>query len=71
MLKIYRSGITNLKSEMKPGSMLIRDQKMYICCADKMLEIVELQQEGKRKIRANEFIRGFRDESQWTWQPNN
>jgi methionyl-tRNA formyltransferase len=52
-----------------PGKILTDHRSfMKVCCKDGYLKIAELQQEGKRRMSIEEFLRGFRLESdlmQW------
>lgn len=66
-LKIYTSRLTGHSSEgRKPGSLLNENHRLLFVCADELLEITELQQEGKKRMSAVDFIRGFHFEKQWT-----
>lgn len=40
------------------GKILINDDKFLVACGDKLLELFELQIEGKNKTTAQDFIRG-------------
>jgi methionyl-tRNA formyltransferase len=61
-IKIYKSQIAELHSvnEIKPGLCLNKEDKLFICCNDGYLEILEVQIEGKRKMSASEYLRGSR-----------
>jgi methionyl-tRNA formyltransferase len=43
-----------------PGSVRVAKREMFVACADAWLEVLELQQEGKRALGAEEFLRGYR-----------
>lgn len=60
VLKIYRSHLTGLGPTGMPGTADVTPTSLCISTADAMLEIVELQQEGKRKMGVEEFLRGYR-----------
>ncbi|MBI3195689.1 MAG: methionyl-tRNA formyltransferase [Ignavibacteriae bacterium] len=60
ILKFYRSQILN---DVRPGSsseVLIADKRLVVSCGNGAVEILELQQEGKRKMSAEEFLRGHK-----------
>ena len=61
-LKIFRAKIFNdiLSESQKAGSFFIRENKFIIHCGSGAIEILELQQEGKKKIKTLDFINGFR-----------
>jgi methionyl-tRNA formyltransferase len=42
------------------GSVLVKDERMFVACAQKTwLELLEVQLEGKKRIAAAEFLRGL------------
>jgi methionyl-tRNA formyltransferase len=59
IIKIYKSKLTNLKSEELPGKIIIENKNLYVEANDFLLQITELQFEGKKKITAVDFINGF------------
>ena len=65
MLKIYRSALTDVASVETPGTVIISEKKLLLQCGDRLLELLEVQQEGKKRISAAEFLRGFRAEKGW------
>jgi methionyl-tRNA formyltransferase len=69
-LKIYRSTIPLIQKETSPGQLLLMDKRLFIGCGDGLIEILDLQQEGKKRLPASEFIKGFRADKGWeaTWQ---
>lgn len=65
-LKIYASRLTgNSSAGTNPGSLIKTGNGLFIACADEMLEIMELQQEGKKRIKSGDFIRGFHFDKHW------
>ena len=66
-MKIYRtklpSSIDVEINDAEPGEILVseRSDKIYAVCTDlNLVQILELQIEGKRKLSAEEFLRGFK-----------
>lgn len=59
-LKIFRTAMTNDKLRMTPGSVLIEHGKFFVQSSDSTIEILELQQEGRKRMTAEEFLRGYR-----------
>jgi methionyl-tRNA formyltransferase len=55
-LKIFSTSIFDLRG--KPGEILRKDDKLLIGTVDRALSLVEVQLEGKRRMRAVEFLRG-------------
>lgn len=42
----------------KPGELFLEDNKLFVKCKDKAIEIKTLQLEGKKAMEANEFLKG-------------
>jgi len=57
--KIYDSSLTQ-HCCTSPGLLKILDGKLLISCIDHWLEINELQSPGKKRMKAEEFLRGLR-----------
>jgi len=60
MLKLWKVGIASEDEnvEAAAGQIRIQDNAMFIGTADKPLEILELQIEGKKRMAAYDFLRG-------------
>lgn len=58
-IKIFKSILTGLSSENHPGEFLITGKKLYVNTNDNLLEISELQPEGKKRMTAKDFINGL------------
>lgn len=58
-IKIYKTKIDNSVSPGTGKIMQIKNQ-LFAGCGNGTLEILELQQEGKKRLSADEFLRGFR-----------
>lgn len=59
-IKIYETGLPSYELLQGDKGVRIEGQKMHIYCNDGRIEILTLQQAGKRKMTAAEFLRGFR-----------
>ncbi|HXX43066.1 MAG TPA: methionyl-tRNA formyltransferase [Chthoniobacterales bacterium] len=57
-LKIFSAAIVDLRG--KPGEILRRERELVIAAKDRALSLVEVQLEGKRRMSAVEFLKGFR-----------
>ena len=60
-IKIFRtknSEVRSQKSEYKAGA-IVAGEKIIVHTSDGSIEIVELQQEGKKRMGSEEFLRGF------------
>ncbi|MBV6511722.1 MAG: Methionyl-tRNA formyltransferase [Ignavibacteriaceae bacterium] len=58
-IKIYTSGIVD-RSDLKPGESEILKSGWTIGCGSNALLLLEIQPEGKRRMSAEEYIRGLR-----------
>lgn len=64
--KVLRSRRTTFPSQgAMPGTLLSKDGKLLVACKDHMLELVEIQSEGKRRMTASEYLRGVRSTLGW------
>ncbi len=59
--KMYATAKTNLNSTQAPGTLIAGRKNLYVCCADMMLEIKELQPAGKKRMEAAAFLNGSRN----------
>jgi methionyl-tRNA formyltransferase len=57
MLKIYRT--RPAAGSGKAGEVLTAAGKLVVACGDGAVEILELQQEGRRVLKAEDFLRGY------------
>lgn len=65
-LKIFRSRLTGQSVfGESPGSLIHEGNRLLMACSDSFLELTELQQEGKKRMSAGDFIRGFHFEKEW------
>ncbi len=59
-IKMYRSRVLKDSKPTHPGEILQADRQLVVSTKDGAVEILELQQEGKSKLAAETFLRGFR-----------
>ena len=69
ILKIYRTGRSVIDTSLKPGEIKAGKDRLYIGCGDTPIEILEIQQQGKKRMPASEFVKGYRNDKQLTWKP--
>jgi methionyl-tRNA formyltransferase len=58
VFKIYSSMLTDVSNTKSPGTIAIIDKKLYVNTADKLLELVTVQMEGKKRMSSADFIAG-------------
>lgn len=61
LLKIYKSKlIDNYKTIEQPGAIIYSSKRLLIATGNGVVEILELQQENKSRLKTEEFLRGYR-----------
>jgi methionyl-tRNA formyltransferase len=59
LLKIYRTRFVKGGQTGIPGVVTVTDTSLVVAAQDGRVEILELQQEGRRRMTAAEFLRGY------------
>lgn len=59
VLKIHKTAVTDIKAT-NPGNVMTTDGRLYVHCSDFMLEILQVQLEGKKSMSAKDFMMGHR-----------
>jgi methionyl-tRNA formyltransferase len=59
VIKIFRSAVTD-RAPAAPGQVDVEGESLHVSAADRRLAILEVQQEGKKRMGAAEFLRGYR-----------
>lgn len=57
-LKVWRAVVA--EGSGNPGQVIIKDERLLVACGTGTLELLEVQPEGKRRIAATDFLRGYR-----------
>ena len=62
VLKVYRTNVVDTKPSIDPGS-YETDRKTFLrfACTDGYVSVLELQSEGKRRMRIADFLNGWRE----------
>jgi methionyl-tRNA formyltransferase len=58
IIKIYNAS-ANKEKVLKPGEIFSSKEELIIGCGQYALNVLELQQEGRKKLSFSEFLRGF------------
>ena len=58
--KVYEVGLSANKIERTPGQLTSKDNSILVATADDTLQVLELQAEGKKRMKAADFLRGNR-----------
>jgi methionyl-tRNA formyltransferase len=63
VLKIWEAAASDLSTKLPPGAVHRTKDRLYIACkSGGMLEILELQASGKKRMRAAEYLKGRQSE---------
>ena len=57
-LKLFVTRRTDEAFDGAPGTLVVQDGRLYVCCGEGALEILELQASGKKRMAACDFLRG-------------
>lgn len=60
MIKIYKTAIENVQFDKPAGIVIDADKELIVAAKEGIVKILELQLEGKRRLNAEEFLRGFK-----------
>jgi methionyl-tRNA formyltransferase len=58
IIKVYNSQVFE-RNDLKPGEFSQTKKELIVGCGENSLNILELQQEGKKRMGVEEFLRGF------------
>ncbi len=59
-VKIYRAALLSETETGEVGKWIVGDETLYVQCQSGLVEILSLQQEGKKRMRVSDFLRGYR-----------
>ena len=59
MLKIHKAALAAGGETAAPGTLFIRKNELLVRCADGWLSLLEVQPEGKKRMPADAFLRGY------------
>ena len=60
-MKLYKTNKTDICSGKPVGSIIVNAKKMYVVAQDSLLEVVELQMAGKKRMTVTDFINGLKN----------
>lgn len=61
VLKIFETAKTGKATEQKPGTLVQDKNRLFVSTDDGLLELKEIQLAGKKRMKAADFLNGFRD----------
>lgn len=59
-MKIFRTSKTDIPASSPAGTIIAGGNRLFITCSDYLLEIIELQITGKKRMLATDFLNGFK-----------
>ena len=59
-LKLFKTAKTERKANGEPGVVYIERGRMFVNTGDNLLEVLTLQQSGKKRMSARDFANGLR-----------
>ena len=61
VLKIYKTAKTSRPADgLQPGELVVERRQLYVATADGLLQLVELQLAGKKRMTADSFVNGMK-----------
>ena len=61
-LKLFQTRMVEADTLSTPGAVISDEQSIKVACKDGWLEILELQIAGKKRMKTQDFLRGFKEE---------
>ena len=61
VLKIFKTRLTDKPSSGTPGMLHIEKSRLFVNTTDNLLELLEVQLSGKKRMDAASFLNGFKD----------
>ncbi|MBQ6203100.1 MAG: methionyl-tRNA formyltransferase [Prevotella sp.] len=61
VLKVFETAKTGKVAEHKPGVLVQNKNRLFVSTGDGLLELKEIQLAGKKRMKAADFLNGFRD----------
>lgn len=68
VVKVFKAAKTGFAVTSAPGSIEIDHKRLMVSTRDELIEIVELQLSGKKRMLAKDFINGFKDIENYCFQ---
>ena len=59
-LKVYKAAPTDRKATAEPGTFVLEKGHLYVNATDHLLELLEIQLSGKKRMEARAFLNGVR-----------
>lgn len=60
IMKLFKTTKTAIPATVASGTLLVDGNRLFVACSDCLLEIIELQISGKKRMMARDFLNGFK-----------
>jgi methionyl-tRNA formyltransferase len=61
MVKLFKASVSDEPaSNISPGTWLVENGRLKVACLNGAIEVNSLQMEGKKRLQASDFLRGYR-----------
>ena len=68
VMKIYKTAKSDKSSNGVPGSLVVERNRLYVNTSDNLLELLDIQLSGKKRMDVRSFLNGFKDIEKYLFQ---
>ena len=68
VMKIYKTAKSDKSSNGVPGSLVVERNRLYVNTSDNLLELLDIQLSGKKRMDVCSFLNGFKDIEKYLFQ---
>ena len=70
VMKVYKTAKTGSPSTGAPGSLVVEKNRLYVNTSDGLLELLDIQLSGKKRMDARSFLNGFKEIEKFRFRQN-
>lgn len=70
VMKVYKTAKTGSPSTGAPGSLVVEKNRLYVNTSDGLLELLDIQLSGKKRMDACSFLNGFKEIEKFRFRQN-
>ena len=68
VMKVYKTAKSDRSSAGAPGSLVVEKTRLYVNTADGLLELLDIQLTGKKRMDVRSFLNGFKEIEKYRFQ---
>ena len=68
VMKVYKTAKSDKSSNGVPGSLVVERNRLYVNTSDNLLELLDIQLSGKKRMDVQSFLNGFKDIEKYLFQ---